>query len=343
MSNACCVPKEKPFYVNKLFIIAVIGLTSVLVSPFFSQTVAVYNYFLKMFNLVWWAMALGFVIGGFIDYLIPQNYVEKLLSQSKKRTLLLAVVLGALLSTCCHGILAIVIQLHKKGASVPALVTLLMAAPWANFPMTILLVAFFGFKGYLILAFTIIIALIVGYIFQKLQKLNLLDPSVNATKTKEFDFSIRSDLKKRYQNYRFSKQQFFYDIKGISLGAWSLMKMVLWWFIIAMVISSYIAAFVPHGFFEQYFGPTVLGLFTTLFATSLIEICSEGSSILAFELYNQTGSIANVFVFLVAGVATDFTEIGLIWTNVGKRTAFLIPIVSVPIIMIFAFILLYIY
>jgi uncharacterized membrane protein YraQ (UPF0718 family) len=54
-----------------------------------------------------------------------------------------ALFLGTALSTCCHGILAISIQLYKKGASIPAIITLLMAAPWANFPMTILLVIFF--------------------------------------------------------------------------------------------------------------------------------------------------------------------------------------------------------
>ena len=339
-SESCCTPKAKPFYTNKLFLISAVGLFSIIVCSFFSVTEAVSDYFLQMFTLVWWAMGLGFLIGGFIDYYIPQRYVEKLLSQPKKRTLLTAVVLGTLLSACCHGILAIAMMLYKKGASVPALLTLLMAAPWANFPMTILMVVFFGAKGWLIIGCAIIVALIVGFIFQQLQKFNLLDPSIPVTTDKEFDFSIRSDIKNRFQAYRFSMMQFSIDVKGISNGAWALMKMVLWWFVIAMVISSYIAAFVPHGIFEQYFGPSFLGLLTTLAATSVIEICSEGSSILAFELYKQTGSIANVFVFLLAGVATDYTEIGLIWTTVGKRTAILLPLLSVPIIMLMGYLLL---
>ena len=127
---------------------------------------------------------------------------------------------------------------------------------------------------------------------------------------------------------------------GISKGSWALMKMVLWWFVIAMVLSSYIGAFVPHGFLSNILGQVFLGLLTTLAATSVIEICSEGSSILAFELYKQTGSIANVFVFLLAGVATDYTEIGLIWTTIGKRTAILLPLLSVPIIMAMGYLLL---
>tara|TARA_A100001015_G_C15010588_1_gene722879 strand:- start:1147 stop:2175 length:1029 start_codon:yes stop_codon:yes gene_type:complete len=341
MGNVCCAPKSQPFYVNKLFLIATFGLFSVLISAFFPQTVDVYHYFIEMFKLVWWAMVLGFIIGGIIDYFIPQDYIQKVLSKSKKRTLLLAVLLGALLSTCCHGILAISMQLYKKGASVPAIVTLLMAAPWANFSTTILMVVFFKLKGLLIIGLSIVIALIVGFIFQQLQKRKLLDSSANISVNKEFSFSIRADIKKRYKHYNFSKSQLLTDLKGVSAGSWDLMKMVLWWFVIAMVISSYIAAFVPHGFVAEYFGPSFMGLLSTLAATSIIEICSEGSSVLAFELYNQTGSIASVFVFLLAGVATDFTEIGLIWSTIGKRTAILIPLISVPIIMFFACLLLF--
>jgi hypothetical protein len=32
----------------------------------------------------------------------------------------------------------------------------------------------------------------------------------------------------------------------------------------------------------------------------------------------------------MAGVATDYTEIGLLWTNVGRRVALWMPVVTVP-------------
>jgi hypothetical protein len=36
----------------------------------------------------------------------------------------------------------------------------------------------------------------------------------------------------------------------------------------------------------------------------------------------------------MAGVATDYTEIGLLWHNVGKKTALWLPVVTVPQIII---------
>lgn len=32
----------------------------------------------------------------------------------------------------------------------------------------------------------------------------------------------------------------------------------------------------------------------------------------------------------MAGVATDYTEIGLIWQNIGKKAALWLPVITVP-------------
>ncbi len=41
----------------------------------------------------------------------------------------------------------------------------------------------------------------------------------------------------------------------------------------------------------------------------------------------------------MAGLATDYTKIGLLWTNIGRRTAIWLPLVTVPQILIFAMLL----
>jgi len=84
----------------------------------------------------------------------------------------------------------------------------------------------------------------------------------------------------------------------------------------------------------QYFGPTFTGLLLTLLFATIIEVCSEGSAPLAFEIFRQVGKLGNPFVFLMAGVVTDYTEIGLLWTNIGKKTALWLPIITVPQVML---------
>ncbi len=77
-------------------------------------------------------------------------------------------------------------------------------------------------------------------------------------------------------------------------------------------MASVARSFISAEMFSYYLGPTILGLFVTFALAIVIEVCSEGSAPLAFEIFTQTGAFGNSTVFLMAGVATDYTEIGLI-------------------------------
>ena len=82
-------------------------------------------------------------------------------------------------------------------------------------------------------------------------------------------------------------------------------------------------------------GPTFIGMLVTLGVATIIEVCSEGTAPMAFEIFKQTGALGNSFVFLMAGVVTDYTEIGLLWHNVGRKTAIWLPIITVPQVILF--------
>lgn len=73
-----------------------------------------------------------------------------------------------------------------------------------------------------------------------------------------------------------------------------------------------------------------MGMSITLLLATILEVCAEGTAPLAFEIYYHTNALGNAFVFLMAGVATDYTEIGLLWYNIGRRTALLLPLITVP-------------
>ena len=116
----------------------------------------------------------------------------------------------------------------------------------------------------------------------------------------------------------------------LQIGFISLANMVLWWILIGILAASIIGAYIPEHWFMEYMGPNLTGMLVTLAFSTVLEVCSEGTSPLAFEIFNKTAALGNPFVFLMAGVATDYTEIGLLWTNIGKRTAIWLPVVTVP-------------
>lgn len=321
--------KEKPFFENKLFIIVAVSSLAIVVSFFLPLLEPFRIIFLGYLKRIWWAVTLGLFLGGIIDHYVPREYISKILSGKGPGKIFNAVILGFLMSACSHGILALSIQLHKKGASNPAVVSFLLASPWANFAITLMLISFFGLRAFFIICAAVIIAINTGFIFIFLEKKGLIEKNKNSVETKE-GFSILKDIRTRAKNYDFGYKTLIFDIKGIYKGTIALADMVLWWIALGMFLASLAGAYIPLHFFHNYMGPTLLGLFVTLALATIIEICSEGSSPLAFEIYRQTGALGNSFAFLMAGVATDYTEIGLLWHNVGRRTAVWLPLVTVP-------------
>jgi len=335
-----CAIKTEKWYNERLYIVGIVAIIIVSVSysvPFLQPFNEAFLDYLKM---IWWAILLGFLIGGVIDYFIPREYIRKYLSRHRKRTIVHSIIFGFMMSACSHGILAISIELYKKGASTSSVIAFLLASPWANLPITILLFGFFGVKAVFIVLSALVIAMVTGLIYQVLERKGMIECNhctMGEDKAVLTDFSIIADVKKRFRNYKFTAKNNIEVIKGVFKGSWSLSKMVMWWLLIGMLMASFARAYIPEHLFMIYMGPTFLGLLVTLFFATIIEVCSEGSSPLAFEIFRQTGAFGNSFIFLMAGVATDYTEIGLIGSNIGKKAALWLPVITVPQILILGY------
>jgi uncharacterized membrane protein YraQ (UPF0718 family) len=337
---SCTGSVKKKWYKERLFIIGMAVIILLIIGYFIPFLHPFFDAFIDYLKLIWWAILLGFFIGGLIDYFIPRQYIEKYLSRHRKRTILYSIIFGFLMSACSHGILAISMELYKKGASTSSVVAFLLASPWANLPITVLLFGFFGSKAVYVIISALIIAMITGLIYQHLERRGKVECNactIGEDRALLTDFSIIKDVKRRWREYNFSKKNNLTAIKGTIQGSWSLTKMVMWWLLVGMLMAAFARAYIPQHYFMEFMGPTVLGLIVTLFFATIIEVCSEGSAPLAFEIFNQTGAFGNSFTFLMAGVATDYTEIGLIWHNIGKKAALWLPIITVPQILILGY------
>ena len=332
MSEACphCQPQKKAsWWKSKIFIIFLLYMIVFVLGNFLSLIAPLKKSLLMYVNTISVPILIGLLLGGLIDWLVPNEYISKLLSPKKKRTIVFAVLTGFLMSACSHGILALAIQLYKKGASPPAVVAFLLSSPWANLPLTIIMFGFFGIKAIFLIVSAIVIALISGYIFMFLEGRSWIEHNPNTVSVSS-DFSIITDARQRIKSIRISVNTVLGGIKSVWEGSVSLANMVLWWIMLGALLASVAAAYLPTDFMQQYMGATIIGLIVTLLVATVIEICSEGSAPLSFEIYRQTGALGNSFVFLMAGVVTDYTEIGLIWHNIGRKTAIWLPIVTVP-------------
>ncbi len=331
-ARVCCEhgdAKKRPWYRTGLFFISLIPLALIGASLVFPALENFRRTFFEYIRMMFWPVTAGFLAGGAIDHYVPKTYISKHLAVPHQRTILYSVGLGFLMSACCHGILAISMELHKKGASGPAVVSFLLASPWANLPITILLFGFFGAKAFLIVSGAVLTALTTGWSLQFLDRAGWIEKNRHSVDVEE-GFSIWRDILRRFRKHEFNHENFSKAASGVLGGAIALAEMVLPWILTGIVLGGLVATFVPEHVFHRYFGPTLLGLLVTMGLATILEVCSEGTSPLAFTIYQQTGAFGNAFAFLMGGVVTDVTEIGLVWKNLGPRTALWMIAISLP-------------
>lgn len=340
--HSCCSQDENkkptPFYRRPSVIWTAITAVFYLASYFVPALQHFRHHFNDYVNHLLVPILLGLVIGGIVDYYIPAEYISKYLTTHQKRTVLYAAGLGFLMSACSHGILALSMELHKKGASGPAVISFLLASPWANLPITFLLIGFFGMKGFLIIVLAFLIAISTGLVFQALDRKGWIEKNRHTIRVHEA-FSISKDIARRFKNKKWNLATLQHDATGIIRGSINLADMIFTWILLGMLLASLAGSLIPAGIFQKYFGPSILGLGATMLAAIVIEVCSEGTAPLAFEIYKQTGALGNAFAFLMGGVVTDYTEIGLVWSRLGRRTALWLIAVSLPQVFLWGWIL----
>lgn len=291
---------------------------------------------IKLLEQMWWGVLIGILFVGLMSK-IPREYFQVLMGRGDSfGGILRAVVAGVFLDLCSHGILLIAAKLYERGVSLAQIMAFLIASPWNSFSLTIILVSLIGLPWTIIFIIaSCMVAMITGFAYLALVKSGTLPENPN-TITIPHDFSLIADAKKRLKNFRLSLSFFTGIIKsGLQEG-----QMLIRWLLLGVVIAAAINAFLPADIFNAWFGPTVIGLAVTLVAATVIEVCSEGSVPIASLIFNQAHAAGNAFVFLMAGVSTDYTEI-LIIRQMTKswKIAFSLPLVTVPQILLIGYFL----
>jgi uncharacterized membrane protein YraQ (UPF0718 family) len=290
----------------------------------------------EFMSKAWWGLLAGIVAVGVIGRM-PQSLVTGLLGRSGSfGGILRAVFAGTLLDLCNHGILMVGAQLYKKGASLGQTLAFLVSSPWNSLSLTLILAALIGWKWMLaFIGLSMVIGVLTGWVAELLVKRGTLPANPNARELPA-DFRFGPAFKEALRGVRPTAA----NLKAIALGGLKDSRMILRWIFFGVVLAAAVRAFVPEPLFSQYFGPTLLGLTLTLVATSVIEVCSEGSSPIAADLLTRAGAPGNAFTFLMAGAATDYTEILVLRVTTRSWKATLaLPLITVPQVLLVAWLL----
>jgi uncharacterized membrane protein YraQ (UPF0718 family) len=285
----------------------------------------------ELLGKMWFGVVIGIVLVGILHQ-VPKEVVMRVIGRRGSVTGIFRAMLGGLFFDLCnHGILMIGINLYKKGASLGQVFAFLIASPWNSFSLTIILSTLIGVPNTILFVFlSALIAFITGIIVDKLiyktvddqDNLELMSWSEVWSATRK-EFSLKEKI-----------------VFVIFRDGFSEAKMILKWILFGVVLASAIRAFVDPQIFQEWFGPTIGGLFLTLIGATIIEVCSEGSIPIASDLAIRAHALGNSFTFLMAGAATDYTEI-MSLKEVTKRwrQALLLPLLTVPQVLILGYLL----
>lgn len=281
----------------------------------------------ELMNQMWIGIVLGIVAMGVMGR-IPRPFIMAALGTKKGvRGILRAVLAGIILDLCSHGILMVGAKLYERGASAGQLMAFLIASPWNSLSLTVILISLIGWQWTLLfIALSAVVALVTGVTVEALVERGKL-PANPARIPLPEGFSFWREAKQAWAGVNITPRYVFNMLKAGLIDS----KMILRWLFIGVLIAAALRVFIDAGHFAHYFGPSIIGLMVTLLAATVIEVCSEGSAPIAADIMTRAHAPGNAFTFMMAGVATDYTEIMVLReaTKSWKLTLAL-PLITVP-------------
>lgn len=290
----------------------------------------------ELLNRMWWGLAVGVLAMAMLSK-VPREFIMSVLGTGRGFSgLLRATGAGLMLDLCNHGILMVGAKLYERGASLGQVLAFLIASPWNSFSLTLILIALIGLPWTLtFIALSMVVALLTGWIVEVLVHRGKLPPNPHTIECPE-NFRFVAEARSRIRSTRFDGA-FFAGALRTGLAE---LRMILRWILFGTALTALVHALVPDPVFADWFGPTALGLFLTLLATTIMEVCSEGSSPLAADLLTRARAPGNAFTFLMAGAATDYTEIMVLReTTRSWKATLILPVLTVPQVMLLGWLL----
>lgn len=290
----------------------------------------------EFINKMWWGILLGIIFVGLLG-IIPKDVIINLLGREKNaKSIFRAAIAGIVLDLCSHGILLVSMKLYERGVRIPQVVAFLVASPWNSLSLTIILIALIGWKWTIVyILLSMVVSVISGLVAELLVKKGVLPENPNHIELDD-NYSAIVSIKKEFADRKLGEILNF----TLLVNSFKESEIIMRWIFFGVLAAALIRTFVDTNTFTIFFGPTLMGLGLTLVAATIIEVCSEGSVPIAYDLFSRAAAPGNAFLFLMAGASTDYTEImALRETTKSWKIALFLPLVTVPQILMLSYLL----
>lgn len=263
------------------------------------------DYFLKIVP----ALLVGFFISGVVNEFVSIKWVEKHLGRKGIKSILISTFIGIFLPICCFGSLPVAVSLHKKGASLGAILGFLIATPATSITALIICYILLGWKFTVFIFFAvIIIGLIIGVggnSFAIGERKQTEPLHTCCCESEEACICGKRSGKRIVSILRFA---FIHMPKDIGLEL-----------LFGLVLAAVVGAVVPVGnIVESYLAGGFGFLFSLIFGL-VMYFCSTASVPLVDAFISQGMNVGAGMVLLLVGPITSYGTILVLRKEFGWR------------------------
>ena len=251
-------------------------------------------------------LLLGMFFSGLISIFVDNSFIFKHIGSKNFLSVLKSTLFGIPLPLCSCGVIPVAATLREGGASKGSTVSFLVSTPQTGVDSILLT---YGMMGPVFAVFRPLAALFSGMFSGII--INQFDDDrhhhVNSEQTIKEE---KEDLRIRL-------------VSGLKYGFISLPSDIVVPLFQGLVVAALISVTIPPDFIASHFSSSPLMQYTMLLAISIpIYVCATASIPIAVALLAKGLSPGSIFIFLMAGPATNASSIAIIKNILGKKTLY---------------------
>ena len=249
-------------------------------------------------------LLLGMFVSGLISIFIDNSFVTKHIGQKNIFSIFKSTLFGIPLPLCSCGVIPVAATLRESGASKGSTVSFLVSTPQTGVDSILLT---YGMLGPIFAFFRPLAALISG-MFSGIV-INHFDKD---------DHSPAAPSRSK-SDEPFQKKVFH----GFKYGFISLPSDIVVPLFQGLLVAAAIALFIPPDLIAEYFSSNTYLQYLMMLLVSLpVYVCATASIPIALALLIKGITPGAVFVFLMAGPATNASSIAVIKNILGRKTLY---------------------
>jgi uncharacterized membrane protein YraQ (UPF0718 family)/copper chaperone CopZ len=251
-------------------------------------------------------LLLGMFVSGLISIFVNSRLILKHIGSKNFLSILKSTVLGIPIPLCSCGVIPVAATLRDSGASKGSTVSFLVSTPQTGVDSIFLT---YGMLGPVFALFRPLAAFVSG-IFSGMVINSFDDDTHHHLPDGESVSHVKKPFVERLKS-------------GLKYGFLTLPSDIVVPLFQGLVIAAAIAIFLPPDFIAEYFSSNSFIMLFMMLAVSLpIYVCATASIPIAVVLMAKGVSAGAVFVFLMAGPATNASSIAVVKNILGQKTMY---------------------